>query len=664
MFLPMLWILLVSALACTPPEAMTGFHVASTRNYQVGDLPVDVEITAVDAAGKAVPFCGAAAVSGLVRGPERTPVTEVGGFVGGKAVLRGVLPAGGPVTVRLDVGGAGGPGGAAGDPGAAAAEPGDAARVLQGTWTPDLRHLPGYLSIIPPLFAIILAVLLRQALLALFAGIWGGALFIHGYDPFEALLRTFDTYLPNTLVDSGHAAIVLFTLALGGMVGIISKSGGTQALVDLIAARAKSRRAGLLTSWVSGLVVFFDDYANCLLVGNTVRPFTDRLRISREKLAYIVDSTAAPVSTVAIVSTWIGYQIGLLDDVFKDSGLSGYDLFLDILPYSFYSFFTLFFVLVLALTQRDFGPMLAAERRAIHDGQVLRPDARPLMDKELTDMRPEDPARAHWSTALVPVISVIVFVIGGLYGSGVRALGDGAADAGIRDIIASADSYAVLLWASFGGSIVALIMALARRAITVADAMDAWLGGAKAMMMAVAILVLAWALGTMCKDYLHTGAWVLSAFQPSPHWIPLMTFLVSSVIALATGSSFSTMAIVIPIAGPMAWALTGADAGVDAGTVDSIRFATLAAVLSGSVFGDHCSPISDTTIMSSMSSASDHIDHVRTQAPYALLCAGASALIGFVPAGFGVSPLISLAVGLTALTLVVRFVGRRAGDPR
>ena len=638
----MLWVLALSVLACAPPDAMTGFQVAAAHEYRVGDLPVDVEITAVDAAGQPVSFCGAATVSGLVRASDSAPVTEVSGFQGGKAKLEAVLPAGDVVTVRAQ----------------AAAE--DGGRVLEGTWQPaSVRSLPGYLSIVPPLFAIVLAVLLRQALLALFAGVWIGAFFVHGYRPLDALLRTFDTYLPGTLVDSGHAAIVLFTMALGGMVGIISKSGGTKALVDLIATRAKSRRAGMVTAWASGLVVFFDDYANCLLVGNTVRPFTDRLRISREKLAYIVDSTAAPVATVAVVSTWIGYQIGLLDDVFADSGLSGYDLFLDILPYSFYSFFTLFFVLVVAVTMRDFGPMARAERRAVHEGHVVRPGARPLMDKDLTDMQPDDPSRAHWSTALVPVLSVIFIVFVGLYASGTSALGDAAAQAGVRDIIASADSYAVLLWASFGGSIVAFLMAAARRAITVADAMDAWISGVKAMTMAVAILVLAWALGTMCKDYLHTGQWVLSQLQPSPHWVPLMTFVLSGVIALATGSSFSTMAIVIPIAGPMAWALTGDGAGLDPAMVDSIRHATLAAVLSGAVFGDHCSPISDTTIMSSMSAASDHIDHVRTQVPYAAVCALAAALFGFLPAGYGVSPWISLPAGLITLALIVRFAGRR-----
>lgn len=636
----MTWLLAFALFACPPADDLSRFDIAPTRDYRVSDLAIDITVTAVDEKGEPLSsFCGSAQVTGLTRDGE--PVTEITDFVAGTATVKNVEPA---QVVTVSATTAGG-------------------RVVEGSWTPSLREVPGILSLMPPIVAIILAILLREALIALFAGVWIGAFFIHGYNPLSAFLRCFDTYLPRAVADSGHAAIIVFSLALGGMVGIISKTGGTRALVDAIARKASSRRSGQLTAWLAGLVVFFDDYANCLLVGNTVRPFTDRLRISREKLSYIVDSTAAPIATVALVSTWVGYQIGLFEDTFGNDtyGLAGqgYHIFLSVLPYSFYSFFTIAFVFAIAYTLRDFGPMAAAERRAFETGDVIRPGAEPLMDTELTDMAPDDASRAHWSTAVVPVLSVLVIVLVGLYASGRDALGDQASEAGLREIIGKSDPYAVLLWAAFGGSAIALIMGMARRTVSLRGAIHAWTAGAKAMTMAIFILVLAWALGSMCKDALMTGPWLLDQVSPSPHFLPFITFIISAVIALTTGSSYSTMAIVIPIAGPMAWALTGPDAGIDAGTIDAIRYATLAAVLSGAVFGDHCSPISDTTIMSSMSSAADHVDHVRTQAPYAVLCAAAAGLVGFLPAGYGVSPMITLPLGIAVLVIILRVAGRR-----
>ena len=631
--MPLLFV--VALLACEPPAEMAGLEITANRPYQVGDLPVSLTVTAVDGDGKPVKgFCGPAQVTGLAKptasGTE--PVTVTPPFAGGKAVLDDVLLTGEPVIVS--------------------------AGTVTGEYKQKLRKLPGVLSILPPLLAIGLAIVLRQAMISLFAGIYVGALLIHGYNPLTALLRTFDTYLPKTLTDSGHAAIILFTMALGGMVGVMSRAGGTRALVAAISRRARTRRSGLITTWAAGLVVFFDDYANCLIVGNTLRPFTDSLKISREKLAYLVDSTAAPVATVALVSTWIGYQLGLLEDVLNPEG-GAYSLFLNLLPYSYYSFFTIAFVLMVAITMRDFGPMLAAERRAASGMGLMRPGAVPLMDRELTEMKPADGASVHWMTAVVPVISVIVIVLIGLYATGV-ANPDTASDAGLREIIGNSDSYPVLLWAAFGASIIAVAMAVGSKAVRLGEAIEAWVGGLKAMLIAILILVVAWGIGDICQNHLQTGPWVLSQISPSPHFVPLITFLICAVIAFATGSSFSTMAIVIPIAAPMAWALTGSESGIDVQTVEAIRSATLAAVLSGAVFGDHCSPISDTTIMSSMAAASDHVDHVRTQAPYALLCAVVAGLCGFLPAGYGISPILCLPLGILLLGGALYALGKPA----
>lgn len=629
----MMWLVTAAAAVCSQTAVVDHFAASSARGYQVGDLAVDITIEARDRDGNRVAsYCAPAALAGArveVDG-EPTSLGETPPFEQGVVTVPGVTLAGDALEIR---------GGGA-----------------VTTWAPE-RQLPGWFSIVPPLLAIFLALLLRQALIALFAGVWIGALFVHGYNPLTALMRCFDTYLPATIADADSASVVLFTMALGGMVGVISAGGGTRALVDLIAKRARSRRAGMLTAWFSGLVVFFDDYANCLLVGNTVRPFTDRLKISREKLAYIVDSTAAPVSTVALISTWVGYQVGLFDKV-DELGGDGYSHFISLIPYSFYPLFTMAFVFFVAYSMRDFGPMRRAEERAASGGGLVRPGGQPLMDKELTDLAERDDGErvAHWSTAVVPVASVILIVVVGLYWSGVSSP-DTSEGAGLREIISNANSYAVLLWASFGGGIIAAVMCLVRRDLSGTATLEAWVSGVKSMVMAVIILVLAWALGAMCKEHLMTGDWVISTIEPSARLLPLITFIIAGVIALATGSSFSTMAIVIPIAAPMAWQLTeGAEYG--AAAIESIRYGTLAAVLSGAVFGDHCSPISDTTIMSSMSCASDHIDHVRTQAPYAITCASIAGLVGFLPAGWGVSPLISLPLGIAACAAVVYFVGK------
>lgn len=624
-------LLAVAMLLCAPADH---FEVSSTQDYRVADLPISLTISALDADGNVEPnFCGVAELEGVSRkGPaESETLLQTEAFTSGTVTLEEVLIEDAGMTVRS----------------------GEAS----GEWKPDIRTLPGWLSIMPPLVAILLALLTRQALIALFAGVYMGAFVIYDYNPLTALLRVFDTHLVASAGDPDHAAILLFTMALGGMVGILAKSGGTNALVEVMSKRAKTKRSGMIMGWLTGMVVFFDDYANCLLVGNTLRPFTDKLKISREKLSYIVDSTAAPITSVALISTWVGYQLGLIEDLAGDGG--AYDLFLNMLPYSFYSFFTMFFVLTIATTCRDFGPMLAAERRAA-GGKVIRDGAKPMMDKELTDMEPPSGRTPHWSLAIVPIVSVILIVAVGLYASGSAAVGS---DAGLREIIANANSYAVLLWAAFGGSLVAAFYAVGKRTLNVDETVDAWVTGCKAMVIAVLILVLAWTIGDICKTYLQTGPWVISQFSPSPQWIPAMTFVLCAVIALATGSSFSTMAIVIPIAGPMAFAATGDASGLDPVVGESIRLATLSSVLGGAVFGDHCSPISDTTIMSSMSCASDHIDHVRTQAPYALVCGGAAILVGYIPAGFGVSPIITLPIGMALLFVIVRFYGKKSsGD--
>jgi Na+/H+ antiporter NhaC len=444
------------------------------------------------------------------------------------------------------------------------------------------------------------------------------------------------------------------------MIGVIACSGGMEALVQWLAHRVRSRRGGRLLGWLMGLIIFFDDYANCLLVGTTLRPFTDRLRISREKLSFIVDATGAPVATIAIVSTWIGYQLSQLEATGFIASGQVYDFFLRMLPYSFYSYFTVAFVFLNALLERDFGPMYWAELRAARDGLPLRPGAVPLMDADamMPPSRRAAASPAGLVVALGSVVVIIIAVLAGLYLSGRAALGPDAAGANLRQILGASNPYQVLLWASFGAGFFAILASLALRVLSVGQAVDAWVAGVRSMMMAMIILVLAWTLGTLCREYLYTGPWLASQFQPPAVVMPAAIFLLCCLVSLATGTSFGTMAIVFPVATPMVWAATTPELIPDVAQAEVIRVASLAAVLSGAVFGDHCSPVSDTTILSSMASAADHIDHVRTQMPYAIVCAAVALLCGYVPATRGVSPVVSLAVGIFVLAGVLRVWGR------
>ena len=523
----------------------------------------------------------------------------------------------------------------------------------------------GWLSLLPPLLAIGLALVARQVILALLLGVWFGALVLTGWNPLAALMLVADDLLVTALADRSHAAIILFSLTLGGMVGILARSGASEGVVNALAKRVTNRRRGQLATTLMGTAIFFDDYANSLLVGNTMRPLTDTLRISREKLAYIVDSTAAPIATVAVVSTWVGFEIGLIQDAMArvQSGGSAYLFFLSSLPYNFYPFLTLFFAYMIGATGRDFGAMRRAETRAYRTGELLRPGAQPATDtSELASVTSDQGPASPWLAAL-PILSVILITIVGLWWNGRASLiAAGTSGFGLRDVLNAADSMSVLMWASLGGALIAGVLVYGARRLDLRATVDAWLDGAKAMLIAMVILVLAWSLGDVCHR-LGTGPWLVEVSRGvlSPHLLPAITFLLASLVSFSTGTSWGTMAILIPIIYPLAAALAAAG---DPSAVDgaSVVMASTSAVLAGAVFGDHCSPISDTTILSSMASGSDHVDHVRTQLPYAMSVSAVAVVFGYLPAGFGVSPWISLAAGVAVLSIVLRVFGVRAEE--
>lgn len=540
----------------------------------------------------------------------------------------------------------------------------------------SLRVLPPVLSILPPLLAIVLALVTRQVIVALFFGVWLGVTFVYDFSVFSGFLHTLDEYIVNAVANPDHAFIIIFSLLLGGMVGVISKSGGTQGIVEKLAVYAKDARGGQIATWLMGVLIFFDDYANSLIVGNTMRPLADKLRISREKLSYLVDSTAAPVSNIAIISTWIGYEVSLMSQAFKTHGIdrNAYITFIETIPYNFYPLFSLFLGLLVATMMRDFGPMYTAEKRARTTGEVLGANASPLADLGGAELMADENTPKRWYNALIPVAAVIITVGIGLFAtgwnSGLEGLaqqlaeeGKTLADAGwihkTSAIIGAANSFSVLMWASFIGGLVAIILAMSQRLLTLQQSLDAWLGGIKSMMLACIILTAAWAIGSICGD-LFTADYVVSLTKEflSPEWLPLLIFLSAAVIAFATGTSWGTMAILMPIAIPLAHKFPMEVPGIDEAHATALLLCVTGAVLAGATFGDHCSPISDTTILSSMASGSDHIDHVRTQLPYALTAGAVACIFGYIPVGFGMNHWLTLPIGAIAVWALVRFYGK------
>ena len=523
------------------------------------------------------------------------------------------------------------------------------------------RAIPAWLSILPPLLAIGMALAVRRVVPSLFLGVWIGAFIAAGFSLgglFQGLLDAFQVHVLGALANESHAAIILFSLMIGGMVGIISKNGGTFGIVDRITVWANDSRRGQVATGVMGLGIFFDDYANTLVVGNTMRPVTDRLRISREKLAYIVDSTAAPVSCLAFVTTWIGYEVGLVGTAvagIEGFSQSAYSIFLSSIPYSFYPLLALYFVFVVANSKRDFGPMYRAEKRARETGKVLGDEAKvDAAAKEGEELEPPEGTPRRAFNAVIPVIVLVGSVLGGLYVTGATVAGY---DAPLRDIIGEADSYAALMWGSLLGVLVAAVLSIGQRILTLEETVEAWYEGLKSMLFAMIILVLAWSLSSI-TEVLHTADYLTSILGEAlpAGTVPAIVFVLAAATAFATGSSWGTMGILMPLVVPLAWAVLVAN-NMDDPAHYHIIYSSVSCVLAGSVWGDHCSPISDTTILSSMASGCDHIEHVRTQLPYAMSVGLVALFLGTLPAGFGMPWWLGLGVGAVLLYLVLRFFG-------
>jgi Na+/H+ antiporter NhaC len=534
----------------------------------------------------------------------------------------------------------------------------------------EVRVVPGWLSIVPPLIAIGLALVFKDVLISLYLGVFAGALILFDWNPIAAFARSIDHFILPSLADPDQAKIIMFTTLLGGMVGVISRSGGTRGIVERLTPYATTSRRGQLATWAMGVAVFFDDYANTLIVGSTMRPITDRLRISREKLAYIVDSTAAPVASIVPISTWIGFEVGLIGAAFSELGLelNPFTVFLQSIPYRFYPLLALVLGFTIAVSGRDFGPMLRAERRAADQGKLLADGDQPLADYRSEVLEPPAGIRLRATNAVLPMLTVVAVTLIGLFLTGRAALAaaaDAPAEGSLawwRDVFANSDSFTTLLWAALAGVVVAALLPVFQRALAVRHAMEAMVEGFKGMLMALVVLVLAWSIGSVCGE-LHTADWVVSIAEGvlSPHWLPVLVFVLSAAVSFSTGTSWGTMGILIPLVIPIAHGLSTTAGHVPGdGVYSAVLVGTISSVLAGSVWGDHCSPISDTTILSSTASGSDHIAHVRTQLPYALGVGVLGMVVGDVPTAYGLPPWVSLLVGTAVIVGGVLWLGKKS----
>ena len=533
--------------------------------------------------------------------------------------------------------------------------------VLQWVAEPVAGPMPLWLSILPPLVAIVMALIFKEVISSLFLGILTGTFLMAlygGQAPAEALgsgvLRVVDTYVVGSLNDFDHVMIIVFTLLIGGMVRVITANGGMQGVVNWLSRRAKGPRSGQLMTFLMDLCIFFDDYSNTLVVGNTMRPIADRLKVSREKLSYIVDSTSAPVVAVAFVTTWIGAELSYIQDGINAVGLeaSAYSVFFHSLAYSFYPFLTLGFVLMIILSGRDFGPMLKAERKA--RSQVVSP-----METTENEAKP-----AHAVDALIPLLVLIFGTVIGLFFTGYDASAwhNGGMDffSKLSATIGAANSYQALLWASLLSLLTAIVVTLLRGSLAFSKVMEEMVEGFKAMFNAVLILTMAWSIALVTKD-MHTAEFVsqlLLQWSLSPALVPVLTFVLAALIGFSTGTSWGTMAILYPLILPASWLLCQ-EQGLSVDATMPLFYNVVASVLAGAVMGDHCSPISDTTIMSSLASQCNHIQHVSTQMPYALTVGSIALFVGVLPTAFGLPSWVAFLLGFAALGLIVRMVGKK-----
>ena len=527
----------------------------------------------------------------------------------------------------------------------------------------------GILTLLPPLVAIALAFITKETILSLFIGVFVGE-FMVSVNDLNIVSSAINAFLAmgsqiiSCMADPWNAGIILQCLLIGGIIQLVTKMGGAKALADAFAKRADTPRKAQLFTELLGLCVFFDDYANSLIVGPIMRPVMDKLHVSREKLAFVVDATAAPVAGIAIISTWIGLELSLITQGFESIGMhvSGFGIFLQTIPFRFYNILILIFIVISALTYYEFGPMKEAEKKA-----RARKADEPVESLEATsfdDVKPVEGIKLSVWNAIIPIGVLIIGALIAFYWSGYTTILGGEDKAlitlmqnsplsfqGIFEALSQSDASVALFQAALLASIVAIVMAVLQKIMTIEEAISEWVGGMKTIVITGVILLLAWSLGGVIGD-LGTADYLVGVLADTiPIFIlPTLIFVLGALISFATGTSYGTMSILMPLTIPLAWAVNP-----EMGFV----IVCTSGVLTGAIFGDHCSPISDTTILSSMGTSCNHIAHVSTQIYYAIFVAVIAIVFGYIPAGFGIQWYISIPVAIVAMYVGLRLLGEK-----
>lgn len=502
-------------------------------------------------------------------------------------------------------------------------------------------YYAGALSLVPPILAVALALITKEVFSSLLIGILSGTLiYTIGVGNDDIIIGTVQTTF-SMMVSKVDMNIIFFCSLLGSLVYVIAMAGGSRAYGDWASKKIKGRKSALLSTSLLGAFIFIDDYFNCLTVGTVMRPITDKYRISRAKLAYIIDSTAAPVCIIAPISSWAA----AVGSNLKSSGIQGSEMeaFIATIPWNFYALLSISMVLLVAVGNFDFGLMRKAEIDTIKHGYVNQGNNG---DSDNIDVVTD---KGGVLDMVIPILSLIVFAtlsllyVGGYWG-------DDPAYHTISAAFGNTSAGPALVLASFAALVVAFVLFVGRRLLTLKEFMNGVLKGVQAMIPANMILVMAWAISGVCRDLLETQVFISNIVQNDTgllgNLLPAIIFIIASFLSFSTGTAWGTFGILIPIVVVVAQAIdpTG-------GTV----IITLSATLAGSVFGDHCSPISDTTILSSAGANCLHIDHVSTQLPFALIAAFSSA-VGYVVAGFTSSVVLSLGTGFIIMVAIMSFL--------
>ena len=481
-----------------------------------------------------------------------------------------------------------------------------------GSEPADSNYYSTFMALAPPIIAIVLALVTKEVYSSLFIGVLAGALLYSNFNLIGAIDAIVNDGLIANVGDSWNAGILIFLVLLGIMVGLVNAAGGSAAFGRWAKEHVKTRTGAQLATFALGVLIFIDDYFNCLTVGSVMRPVTDGHKISRAKFAYIIDATAAPICMIAPISSWAAAVTSVVGE---ENGLT---YFVRAIPYNFYSILTIVMIITIALLKLDYGPMAIHERNAMNGDLFSGEYMGENMDEEVS-------AKGKVIDLVLPVLVLIVFCVIGMIYTGGFFDAESGAYMNIATAFANADASAGLAWGALIAVIITIIYLVARQVITFKTAMNAIPKGFCAMVPAVIILVFAWTLGGITRGMLGADIFVKTAIGASAEalssFLPAVIFLIAYGLAFATGTSWGTFGILLPIV-----ITVFAGAG-------EIMVIAMSACLAGAVCGDHCSPISDTTIMASAGAQCDHVNHVSTQLPYALTVAGVST-VAYILAGF------------------------------